>query len=112
MKTFVFQGDSITDAGRNRNNDNERGVGYPTLVAASMGYKFPGEFRFINRGVSGDRIVDVNSRIKRHVIFCIKEYLFSRPSFRTSDRRHWCGNPPSLRGYYGLPRPVCELVSQ
>lgn len=75
MKTFVFQGDSITDAGRNRNNDNERGYGYPTLVAASMGYKYPGEFRFINRGISGDRVVDINSRIKRDIINLSPDYL-------------------------------------
>ena len=39
MKTIVFQGDSITDAGRNRDNDNERGIGYPLLVSAELGFK-------------------------------------------------------------------------
>lgn len=68
MKTFVFQGDSITDAGRNRDNDDYRGNGYPTLVAARMGLAHPGEYRFLNRGVSGDRIVDINSRIKADLI--------------------------------------------
>jgi len=75
MRTFVFQGDSITDAGRNRNNDNERGNGYPTLVAASLGYKYPGEFVFLNRGVSGDRVVDINSRIKKDIINLAPDYL-------------------------------------
>ncbi|MBQ7637566.1 MAG: SGNH/GDSL hydrolase family protein [Clostridia bacterium] len=75
MKTFVFQGDSITDAGRNRESDDWRGVGYPTLVAASMGYKYPGEIRFLNRGVSGDRIVDINSRIRRDLINLSPDYL-------------------------------------
>ena len=68
MKTFVFQGDSITDAGHNRGEDNYRGNGYPTLVAARMGLSHPGEYRFLNRGVSGDRIVDINSRIKADLI--------------------------------------------
>ena len=68
MKTFLFQGDSITDADRSRDNDNYPGSGYPTLVAARLGLDEPGEYRFLNRGVSGDRIVDVNARIKRDVL--------------------------------------------
>jgi len=75
MKTIVFQGDSITDAGRNRNNDNERGIGYPTLVAAELGYKYPGEYVFINEGVSGNRIVDLYARVKRDIIHRRPDYL-------------------------------------
>ena len=75
MKTFVFQGDSITDAGRDFNNDDNRGHGYPTLVAARVGVDRPGEFRFLNRGVSGDRVVDINSRIKRDLINLEPDYV-------------------------------------
>ncbi len=75
MKTVVFQGDSITDAGRNRDNDNERGIGYPTLVSAELGYKYPGEYVFINEGVSGNRIVDLYARIKRDIINRKPDYL-------------------------------------
>ena len=52
MKTFVFQGDSITDAGRNRENDDYRGNGYPTFVAGMLGLQRPGELRFLNRLLS------------------------------------------------------------
>lgn len=75
MKTIVFQGDSITDAGRNRENDNERGIGYPTLVAAELGFRYPGEYVFINEGVSGNRIVDLYARIKRDIIHRRPDYL-------------------------------------
>lgn len=75
MKTFVFQGDSITDAGRNRENDDYRGNGYPTIAAGRLGLKYPGQFRFLNRGVSGDRVVDVNARIKRDIINLAPDYL-------------------------------------
>ena len=75
MKTFVFQGDSITDAGRNRDNDDYRGNGYPTVVAGALGLKYPGQFRFLNRGVSGDRIVDINSRIRRDLINLSPDYV-------------------------------------
>ena len=75
MKTFVFQGDSITDSGRDRNNDDYRGNGYPTLVAGRIGADRPGEFRFLNRGVSGDRIVNINCRIKCDLINLQPDYL-------------------------------------
>ena len=65
---ILFQGDSITDAGRSRQDDNYLGVGYPRLVEASLGFDAPGEHTFINRGISGNRIVDVYARIKADII--------------------------------------------
>ncbi|MBQ5815927.1 MAG: hypothetical protein IIW33_00540, partial [Oscillospiraceae bacterium] len=40
------------------------GTGYPNLVKASLGHDFPDEYEFINRGISGNRIVDLYARIK------------------------------------------------
>ncbi len=68
MKTILFQGDSITDAQRNRSSDQHPGSGYPTVVNALLGSEKPGEVRFLNRGISGARIVDVYSRIKSDII--------------------------------------------
>ena len=52
MKTFLFQGDSITDADRRREDINNFGYGYPNIVAAKYMSEFPNEFRFINKGIS------------------------------------------------------------
>lgn len=65
MRTFLLQGDSITDAGRSRENDAARGYGYPTLVAAELMYDYPGQFNVVNRGISGNRVVDLYARIKK-----------------------------------------------
>lgn len=65
---ILFQGDSITDAGRARDNDVNIGVGYPLLVKASLGFESPGKYEFINRGISGNRVVDVYARIKNDII--------------------------------------------
>lgn len=77
MKTILFQGDSITDACRDRNNDRINGMGYsyPNVVAATLGYKYPAEYKFINRGISGDRIVDVYARIKSDIINLKPDYM-------------------------------------
>ena len=65
---ILFQGDSITDAGRSRENDGILGRGYPLMVRAQLGYENPGEYEFINRGISGNRIVDLYARIKADII--------------------------------------------
>lgn len=75
MKTFLLQGDSITDAGRNRENDAARGHGYATLMAARLMYDHPGQFKVINRGISGNRVVDLYARIKKDFLNLKPDYL-------------------------------------
>ncbi|MBR6939889.1 MAG: lysophospholipase [Clostridia bacterium] len=76
MKTFLFQGDSITDAGRFRDNyDGSGSRGYPTLVAASYGMDHPGEMLFVNRAVSGDRSVSLYERIKADILNVKPDYI-------------------------------------
>ena len=65
---ILFQGDSITDAGRAKDNDINLGYGYPRLVEAALGYEEPGCHTFINKGISGNRIVDLYARIKRDIL--------------------------------------------
>ncbi len=67
MKTILFQGDSITDAGRSRQWE-DLGMGYPNLVAASLGADQPGAYCFLNRGISGNRIIDLLARVKSDMI--------------------------------------------
>ncbi len=75
MKTFLLQGDSITDAGRSRENNAARGHGYPTLIAAELMYDYPGQFNVINRGISGNRVVDLYARIKKDFLNLKPDYL-------------------------------------
>lgn len=67
MKTILFQGDSITDAGRTKDDANI-GRGYAALVTAALGYGCPGEYEFYNRGINGNRVTDLYARIKRDII--------------------------------------------
>ena len=45
---ILFQGDSVTDAGRDRNSDNFAGQGYPTMIKGQLGAAFPGKYLFEN----------------------------------------------------------------
>lgn len=65
MPTHVlFQGDSITDALRDRENASDLGQGFPLFVSQVLSEKYPGAYTVTNRGVSGNRIVDLYARIK------------------------------------------------
>lgn len=63
-KIVLFQGDSITDSAR----------GYVNLVSASLGHDYPNEYAFYNKGVSGNRIVDLYARIKSDFINLKPDY--------------------------------------
>lgn len=73
MKVFLMQGDSITDAGRSRSTSNPDttnllGKGYPAFTASALELKYPGEYTYLNKGISGNRIVDLFARDKLDLI--------------------------------------------
>ena len=60
----VFQGDSITDAGRDRRNYHDVGPGYPMYAVKHMTEAHPEiEFEFINQGISGNRTSQLFDRL-------------------------------------------------
>ncbi len=75
MKRILFQGDSITDALRSRENEAFMGSGYATLVSASLGMDRPNEFEFVNRGISGHRVIDLLARVKMDMINLAPDYM-------------------------------------
>lgn len=77
-KVILFQGDSITDAGRDRNSSGvytTRGFGYATMVAGELGFECPEEYEFYNRGVSGNRVLDLYARIVNDTLNLKPDYL-------------------------------------
>ncbi len=67
-KTILFQGDSITDAGRDRghyyaNDGRGMGSGYVRIVASTLLGEHPeAGFRFYNRGISGNKVYQLAER--------------------------------------------------
>ena len=60
---ILFQGDSITDAGRDYSDPLHLGDGYAFMAARMIRARFPEEdFTFYNRGVSGNRSCDLAAR--------------------------------------------------
>jgi lysophospholipase L1-like esterase len=65
---ILFQGDSITDAGRDRtspgpNTANSLGRGYALLASAALLQKFPAKnLQCFNRGISGNKVFQLAER--------------------------------------------------
>ncbi len=72
MKTILFMGDSITACHR---EGDDLGQGYAMLVAKALEKKYPGQFKFINRGVSGDRITDLYQRRQADILDIKPDFL-------------------------------------
>lgn len=65
---ILFFGDSITDARRDREYEfhpYNLGTGYVNGISGELLYSNPGKYEIINRGISGDRVIDLYARIKR-----------------------------------------------
>ena len=63
---ILFQGDSITDSGRNYKDSESLGTGYVMMASTWFSAKYPErKVTFLNRGISGNRIRDLRNRWKK-----------------------------------------------
>jgi len=61
--TVLFQGDSVTDVYRSREDTTDLGPGYAMMVAAWLAATQPSKrVQFINRGVGGNKTCDLATR--------------------------------------------------
>lgn len=62
-EVVLFQGDSITDAGRSYEKNDQLGQGYANLIAAWFSALYPAmKVNFINRGISGNTVEALQRR--------------------------------------------------
>lgn len=96
----LFQGDSITDAGRNRENGADLGRGYAWMTSALYGSAFPeNQVKFLNRGISGNRVVDLQGRWQEDCLdlkpTVVSIYIGINDTWRKYDRN----DPTSAEAY-------------
>ena len=68
---ILFQGDSITDGNRGRGGDPNHilGHGYAFILAAKYGAEFPeANLNFMNRGISGNTVLDLEKRWEKDTL--------------------------------------------
>lgn len=92
-ETLLFIGDSITDVERRDDTDGHLGHGYVRLVAQSIMGTHP-QSTVINRGNSGDRIVDLEARWNEDVLVVAPSFL--TVSVGVNDARYGYDGGPIL----------------
>ncbi|MBQ9985771.1 MAG: SGNH/GDSL hydrolase family protein [Oscillospiraceae bacterium] len=113
-KLILFQGDSITDCKRNREDDRFTGSGYATIVSGRLGLEYPGEYIFKNRGIGGNKVTDIYARIGPDILDLKPDYMSLIVGINDLFRDHlFCGGQRAERferDYSNLIESIlCEL---
>lgn len=107
---ILFQGDSITDASRDRNDFSALGDGWVMLLKAWMDAQYPElELEFINRGIGGNRAVDLESRWQADCLDLKPDWLSVLLGINDTWRRYDRQDPTSTEGF---ARSYENLLSQ
>lgn len=105
----LFQGDSITDCGRDRSNPSDLGNGYPLLVDSLFGMTFPElGVKFLNRGISGNRVVDLNERWQEDCLDLKPNWVSIYIGINDCWRRYDSGDPTSTEDFKAGYRQLIE----
>ncbi len=94
---ILFQGDSITDCGRNRDDYHDLGAGYPKYAAELIAKAYPEtEFEFINLGISGNQTKDLVERLQNDFIDIqpdlVSIHIGINDTWHRAGERNWLGN--------------------
>ena len=109
----VFQGDSVTDAGRSRLDDAQLGSGYASLIAAWYAAGHPARrVRFINRGVSGNRVKDLRARWQADCVNLRPNVVSILIGINDTWRRYDSQDPTPAEAYEADYRAILQDVRQ
>ncbi len=94
---ILFQGDSITDAGRDRSDPHNLGSGYPLYAAEFIKKDFPDiDFEFIDLGISGNQTKDLVDRLQADFIDInpdiVSIHIGVNDTWHHADDRSWIPN--------------------
>lgn len=92
--TLVLVGDSVTDCGRSRTDDAELGAGWAWLVGAALP-----DVQVINRGISGNRAVDLAARWDTDVLSLRPDAIAIMIGINDTWRRYDRDDPTSTAAF-------------
>lgn len=115
---ILFQGDSITDAGRSRsaigpNSPLGMGSGYPRLITDHLQKRFPDRYlQFYNRGISGDRIQDLSRRWKVDTLRLMPDLLSILIGVNDTWNYLYLGIGSSPEGFHNIYHQLLQDTRQ
>lgn len=109
---ILFQGDSITDGGYEKNGDRNHNMGqsYPYLIASRLGYLYPEKnYEFINRGMSGNTCAQLCGRWQEDALDLKPDVISILIGANDAGRE--AGSLPEL-SYHGMEAAMDLLLGQ
>jgi len=108
-RLVLFQGDSITDAGRSWQDDSNLGQGYAMMVAAWFSALYPDKtVRFINRGVAGNRVKDLRARWQQDCLALRPDWVSIMIGINDTWRRYDSSDPTPVEAFESNYRAILE----
>ena len=108
---ILFQGDSITDAKRDRSNIHDLGQGYAKYAAPLIEAAKPEtEFEFIDLGISGNRSDDLLARSTEDIVKIDPDIISILIGINDVWHRHLCGREMSDEQFEANYRAVLERI--
>lgn len=109
----LFQGDSITDAGRDWNDPNSMGRGYPMIAGALFQARYPESgVLFYNRGIGGSRVCDLRARWQQDCIDIKPTVVSILIGINDVWRRYDSNSPTSVEDFEAGYRDILTQTRQ
>jgi acyl-CoA thioesterase I len=109
----LFQGDSITDSGRDRESDVHLGFGYANMIAAWLSALHPEmNLGFINRGISGNRVKDLVGRWEPDCIALKPDWVSIMIGINDVWRRYDNNDPTSVGDFEAGYREIIRRTRE
>ena len=98
--TILFQGDSITDSGRNYTKDENLGTGYVMMAALWFSAMYPEmEVKVLNRGISGNRIRDLSNHWQKDTLNLRPDVVSILVGINDTLGKYFWGSPTSVEDF-------------
>lgn len=110
---ILFQGDSVTDSCRDYGNPKDLGPGYPAKVAAYLN-TFYSELNLtvINRGVSGNRVRDLQKRWRQDCLDLSPQLVSILIGINDTWRRYDSNDPTSVEDFEAGYRDILTQTAK
>nr|WP_308741921.1 SGNH/GDSL hydrolase family protein [uncultured Anaerocolumna sp.] len=110
-QVVLFQGDSVTDCGRDRADITSLSYGYPGIIAKTYNLYFPdNEVTFINKGISGNRVKDVLNRYEEDIKEIHPDFISILIGINDTWRKYDSNDPTTPEEFEATYRKLLNLI--
>jgi lysophospholipase L1-like esterase len=112
-QVVLFQGDSVTDCGRDREDITSLSEGYPGVVAKMFHLIYPErKVTFVNKGISGNRVIDLLGRFDTDFKAVNPDFISILIGINDTWRRYDSNYPTSTEQFEATYRELLSKIKK